>query len=89
MPQKYVIFSRHVFAKRDYVRFNCEAMSKRGYEVLIVQCGVALEGMDLESISRGEFQSLSEALAPQNKEELSAILDNLSARDLILSLPGL
>lgn len=82
MSRRYVIFFRHIFSKRDYVRYECDLMKKRGYEVLIIQCGIALEGMDLDTLKNDTFQGLAEAVTPKDKIEFNAILNDLSAHDL-------
>jgi hypothetical protein len=87
--RRYVIFCRHLFTARDWERFGCEDMIDRGYGVVIVQCGKALEGMDLSALGQGNFKSWAGALMPQTKEELSGILDRLSPFDMIVALPAI
>lgn len=87
--RKYVIFCRHIFTARDWERFGCDYFATRGYDVSIVQCGEALEGMDLNSLSRGAFLPKSGVATPRSHQELAAFLDRLAPTDLILALPAL
>lgn len=86
MSRNYVILTLHLFTRRDWVRFGCEALVQRGYSVKIVQCGGVLEGINFSELERTNFISIPEVIVPLSATHIETILDDLSPRDLIVNI---